>query len=175
MHIKCFKVFNTISYHQNYTNLHKLESKIALIIMSPSIPHFGLFPRMVITGIYQWEFPPRVFPAQCLLFKRDNTRDVFLPSLFHFIPLFFLSPPPPFLQYILLNITSIYSFVIPPANYVCGGILFSRCPSVRPSFRPSVRPWRFGFSLISWKGNDGNSSNFADTLISIRCTFIIEN
>ena len=39
----------------------------------------------------------------------------------------------------------------------------------------SVRPWRFGFSLISWKGNDGNSSNFADTLISIRCMFIIEN
>ena len=56
-----------------------------------------------------------------------------------------------------------------------GGILFSRCLSVRLSVRPSVRPWRFGFSLISWKGNDGNSSNFADTLISIRCTFIIEN
>ena len=60
-----------------------------------------------------------------------------------------------------------------------GGILFSRCPSVYPSTPPSMHPcicpWHFGFSLIPWKGNDRNSSNFADTLISIRCTFIIEN
>ena len=30
--------------------------------------------------------------------------------------------------------------IIPPANKVCGGILFSRCPSVHPSVRPCVRP-----------------------------------
>ena len=28
---------------------------------------------------------------------------------------------------------------IPPQTLFVGGILFSRCPSVRPSFRPSVR------------------------------------
>ena len=29
--------------------------------------------------------------------------------------------------------------VIPPANFVCGGYTFSRCLSVRPSVCPSVR------------------------------------
>ena len=28
---------------------------------------------------------------------------------------------------------------IPPTNKFVGGILFSRCPSVHPSFRPSIR------------------------------------
>ena len=46
---------------------------------------------------------------------------------------------------------------------------------VRLSLRLCVHPWRFDFSLISWKGNDEHSSNFADTLILIRCMFIIEN
>ena len=32
----------------------------------------------------------------------------------------------------------IIPFIIPPANYVGGGILFSRCPSVFPSVCPSV-------------------------------------
>ena len=44
--------------------------------------------------------------------------------------------------------------IIPPANYVCGGgILFSRCPSVHPSFRPSVTFWFF-FNILKrqwWK------------------------
>ena len=40
---------------------------------------------------------------------------------------------------------------IHPANYVCGGGVY--CFHVRPS----IHAWRFGFSLISWKGNDGNS------------------
>ena len=65
-----------------------------------------------------------------------------------------------------------------PANYVCGGytvFTLSVRPSFRPSIHPSVHPWCFGFSLISWKGNDGNSSNFADTLISIKCTFNLWN
>ena len=35
-----------------------------------------------------------------------------------------------------------------------------------------IHPWHFGFSLVSWKGIDGNSSNFADTLI---WSFIMEN
>ena len=61
------------------------------------------------------------------------------------------------------KISGAISIIIPPANYV----LFSRCPC--------VRPWCFGFSLISWKGSDGNSSNFADALIVIICMFIIEN
>ena len=52
------------------------------------------------------------------------------------------------------RLSIIFSLIIPSANYVCGrSILFSRCPSVHPSCL-SVRPWRFGFSLISWKGND---------------------
>ena len=62
---------------------------------------------------------------------------------------------------------------------VCGGsILFSH-PSQGVGgigytvFTLSIRN-TLGF-FISWKGNDGNSSNFADTLISIRCSFIIEN
>ena len=32
-----------------------------------------------------------------------------------------------------------HPFFIPPANFVCRGILFSRCPCVRPSVRPCVR------------------------------------
>ena len=61
-----------------------------------------------------------------------------------------------------------------PANFVCGGVYCFHV--VRLTFRPClfVRDG-FGFSLISWKGYDGNSSNFADTLILIRCMFIIEN
>ena len=48
------------------------------------------------------------------------------------------------------------------------GILFSRCPSVHPC----VCLWHFGFFPISWKRSDGYSSISADTLISIRCTYI---
>ena len=59
-----------------------------------------------------------------------------------------------------------FSCLYPPQAMFVGGYTV---------FTLSVRPWRIGFSLISWKGNDGKSSNFADTLISIRCTFIIEN
>ena len=33
------------------------------------------------------------------------------------------------------------------------------------AFTLSVRPWRFGDSLISWKGSDWKSSNFSNTLI----------
>ena len=46
------------------------------------------------------------------------------------------------------------------------------------SIRLSIHPYPSiltVFSLISWKGNDENASNFADTLISIRCTFIIKS
>ena len=43
----------------------------------------------------------------------------------------------------------------PHTMFVGGGILFSRCPSVRLSFRrPSVTFWFF-FNIL--KGNDGNS------------------
>ena len=71
--------------------------------------------------------------------------------------------------WVLLSAILLAYFIITPhTNYVCGGGGYT-------VFTLSVRPWRFDFSLISWKGNNGNSSNFADTLISIRCTFIIEN
>ena len=46
---------------------------------------------------------------------------------------------------------------------------------VRPSVRPCVRPRHFGFFLISWKRSDGYSSISADTLVSIRCTYIRES
>ena len=62
---------------------------------------------------------------------------------------------------------------IPPANFVCGGILFSRCPSVCPSVCPSAT--LIFFLIISWKCSDGYSSTSVDTLISIRCTYIREN
>ena len=56
--------------------------------------------------------------------------------------------------------------ITPPANFVCGrGYCFH-------VVRPSIRPWHFGFFLISWKRSDGCSSISADTLISIRCTYI---
>ena len=46
--------------------------------------------------------------------------------------------------------------------------------SVFTSVRLSTRLWCFGFSLISWKGSDWNSSNFSNTLISATYIFIIE-
>ena len=52
--------------------------------------------------------------------------------------------------------------IITSANYVCVG--YTVFMSVR-----------FGFFLNILKGNDGNSSDFADILISIRCTFVIKN
>ena len=57
-----------------------------------------------------------------------------------------------------------------PANFVCDGVYCFHV--VRPSVRTCVRPWHFGFFLISWKLSDGYSSISADTLISIRCTYI---
>ena len=83
--------------------------------------------------------------------------------------LYFISDASAHHNSIISGNLEVHPIIIHPTNYVCGGgggILFPH---------PSVRPWHFGFSLISWKGNDGNSSNFADTLISIRWTFIIEN
>ena len=65
-------------------------------------------------------------------------------------------------------------FIIPPTNFGSWGILFSRCPSVRLSVRVSVRD-TLVFSLISWKHSDGYSSISADTLISIRCTYITKS
>ena len=54
MHIKCFKVFNTISFHQNYINWHKLASNITLknyISQYFSVcPILGVSPRTVITS-----------------------------------------------------------------------------------------------------------------------------
>ena len=44
------------------------------------------------------------------------------------------------------------------------GILFSRCPKVRPTHRPTVCPKRF-VSLITSRIIDGISSNFANTFI----------
>ena len=44
------------------------------------------------------------------------------------------------------------------------GILFSRCPKVRPSDRPTVCPKCF-VSLITSRIIDGISSNFANTFI----------
>ena len=44
-----------------------------------------------------------------------------------------------------------WHLLYPPKLCLWGVILFSRCLSVRLS----IRPWHFGFSLISWKGNDG--------------------
>ena len=49
---------------------------------------------------------------------------------------------------------------------VCGGVTIFTL-----SVRPWVRPWHF-FPLIYWKRSDGYLSVSADTLISIRCTFI---
>ena len=68
-----FKVCNTtISFNQTCINLYKLASNITLknyiFQYFPVCPIFGVFPRTVITGIYQWEFPPPVFPTQpCLI------------------------------------------------------------------------------------------------------------
>ena len=39
-----------------------------------------------------------------------------------------------------LPILSLRSLLYPPQTLFVGGILFSRCPSVRPCVRPSVRP-----------------------------------
>ena len=61
---KCFKVFNTISY-QNYTNLHNDTEKLYF----PICPILGLFSRLVLTDIYQWEYPsPIFFPFVCSSF-----------------------------------------------------------------------------------------------------------
>ena len=82
------------------------------------------------------------------------------------------------LQLVIVKLPGLfYKLFCPPANVCWGGgdILFSCCPPIRACIHPSVHLWHFGFSLISWKGNDENSSDFADTLISMRCTFIIEN
>ena len=41
------------------------------------------------------------------------------------------------------------------------------------SVHPLVHPWHFGFFLISWKRSDGYPSISADSLISIRYTYIL--
>ena len=68
-----------------------------------------------------------------------------------------------------------YSEVISPANFVCGeGVGGVYCfHIVRPSILVSVSD--AGFFLISWKRSDGYSSVSADTLISVRCTYIRES
>ena len=53
------------------------------------------------------------------------------------------------------------------------GILFSRCPKVRPTDRPTVCPKRF-VSLITSRIIDGISSNFANTFIYTRQILLIK-
>ena len=64
----------------------------------------------------------------------------------------------------------IYIFIPPHPPETFIPILFSRCPCVRLCVSP--RRW---FFLISWKRSDGYSSISADTLISVRCTYIRES
>ena len=55
------------------------------------------------------------------------------------------------------------------------GILFSRCPKVRPSDRPpTVCPKHFA-SLITSRIIDGISSNFANTFICTRQILLVKN
>ena len=60
--------------------------------------------------------------------------------------------------------------IITPANFVFGGVYCFHV--VLPFVQPSVHLWHFVFCLISWKHRDGYSSVSADTLISIRYTYI---
>ena len=73
-----------------------------------------------------------------------------------------------FLSHEMVNANIIFIILLYPLQTcLWWGILFSCCP-----FRLGVCPWHFGFFLISWKCSDGYSSISADTLISVRYTYI---
>ena len=69
------KIANCSLFQLNYTNINsafqwnnkkkkKKKKKKSYFPLFPILLKFGVFPRTVITGKYQWEFPPLVFTGQ---------------------------------------------------------------------------------------------------------------